>query len=689
MSAADTTSLEARSVNAIRGLAMDAIQAANSGHPGMPLGAAPMAYALWDGILKHNPKDPNWPDRDRFVLSGGHGSMLIYALLHLSGYDVSLDDLKAFRQLGSRTPGHPERGHTPGIEVTTGPLGQGFANGVGLAIAEAFLGATYNRPGHQIVNHYTYGIVTDGDIQEGVCAEAASLAGHLGLGKLIYLYDANQISLAGTLGLSMSEDVAARFASYGWHVVTVDGMDVAAVRAAITQAQAETARPSLIVAHTVIGFGSPKAGTAGVHGSPLGPEGTASTKEALGMAAEAFAVDAEALAHWREAVTRGAAAEQDWDTRWAAYAKAFPSEAAQLKDAFAGVLPADWDKDIPTWEVGGKVSTRKASGEVIAGFFPRLPTFIGGSADLNPSTLTGMKGAGDFERPDGTPDPAAQHGQMGGTWGYAGRNIHFGIREHAMGSAVNGMAAHGGVIPFGATFHVFSDYLRPAIRLAALSHLQSIFVFTHDSIAVGEDGPTHEPVEQTMSLRLIPGLSVIRPADGNETAAAWRQAIAHKGPTCLVLSRQDLPILNTGDARGDLFKGGYILEDSGGDPDVVLIGTGSEVDLCVGARAMLAGHGLNARVVSLHSWDLFDAQSAEYRRSVLGPAGTPRVSVEAGVTTGWEKYTGGNGATIGINTFGASGPGGKVLAHFGFTKENVAKTALRLLGQDDLAKTIG
>ena len=689
MSADATTSLDTRSVNAIRGLAMDAIQTANSGHPGMPLGAAPMAYALWDGVLKHNPKNPSWPDRDRFVLSGGHGSMLLYALLYLTGYELSLDDLKSFRQLGSKTPGHPERGHTPGIEVTTGPLGQGFANGVGLAIAEAFLASTFNRPGHEIVHHYTYGIVTDGDVQEGVCAEAASLAGHLGLGKLIYLYDANQISLAGTLGLSMSEDVGARFASYGWHVLDIDGMDIGAVRHALIAAQAESARPSLIIARTVIGFGSPKAGTASVHGSPLGDEGTASTKAALGLSSAAFDVDAEALAHWREAIARGAAAEKDWDARWTAYGKAFPAEAAQLHDAFTGILPQDWDKDIPRWEPGSKVSTRKASGEVIAGFFPHLPTFIGGSADLNPSTLTGMKGAGDFERADGVPDPNAQSGQMGGDWGYNGRNIHFGIREHAMGSAVNGMAAHGGVIPFGATFHVFSDYLRPAIRLAALSHLQSIFVFTHDSIAVGEDGPTHEPVEQTMSLRLIPGLSVVRPADGNETAAAWRHAIAHKGPTCLVLSRQDLPILSTSDARGDLFNGGYVLADGNGDPDVVLMGSGSEVDLCVGARELLAAHGLSARVVSLPSWDLFDAQSAEYRRSVLGPDGTPRVSVEAGVTTGWQKYTGGNGANIGIDTFGASGPGGKVMAHFGFTKEHVAATALHLLGQHDLAKTIG
>ncbi|MGI9252434.1 MAG: transketolase [Thermomicrobiales bacterium] len=688
MAVATDQSLESRAVNAIRGLAIDAIQAANSGHPGMPLGAAPMAFALWDGPLSYNPANPGWADRDRFVLSGGHGSMLLYALLYLTGYDVSLDDLKAFRKLGSKTPGHPELGHTPGVEVTTGPLGQGFANGVGMAIAEAWLAATYNRPGHDIVNHFTYGIVTDGDIQEGVCAEAASLAGHLGLGKLIYLYDANQISLAGTLGLSMSEETGARFESYGWQVIAVDGMDVSAVRAAIAAAQADTVRPSLIIARTIIGFGAPKAGTASVHGSPLGAEGAAAAKDALGLAAEPFVVDAEALAHWRKALDRGAAAEAAWQTRWNAYAAAYPAEAKELAADWSGELPAGWDSDLPVWEPGGKVSTRKASGDVIAKFFPKVPNFIGGSADLNPSTLTGMKGAGDFENPHGTPDPGIQQGMMGGDWGYKGRNIHFGIREHAMGSAVNGMAAHGGVIPFGATFHVFSDYCRPAVRLAALSGLRSIFVFTHDSIAVGEDGPTHEPIEQTMSLRLIPGLSVIRPADGNETADAWRSALTHDGPTCLVLSRQDLPVLDQSDARGNLFKGGYILTDTEGDPDVVLIGAGSEVELCLGAKEILAGKGFRARVVSLPSWDRFDAQPADYRRSVLGPAGTPRVSVEAGVTTGWQKYTGENGAQVGIDTFGASGNGGAVLKMFGFTKERVAATALHLLGQHELEHEI-
>ena len=691
MAVAATTdrSLETRAINAIRGLAIDAIQAANSGHPGLPLGAAPMAFALWHDALRHNPRNPNWPDRDRFVLSGGHGSMLLYALLYLTGYDLPLDELKNFRQLGSKTPGHPERGHTAGVEVTTGPLGQGFANGVGLAIAEAFLAATFNRPGHTIVDHFTYGIVTDGDIQEGVAAEAASLAGHLGLGKLVYLYDANQISLAGTVGISMSEDVGTRFEAYGWHVTHVDGMDVDAVRAAIDAAKAETARPSLIVARTVIGYGSPKANTFGVHGSPLGADAAAQTKEALGLAAEPFALDPEAVALWREAVERGETAEREWQSRMDAYAASFPVEAAQLRAALAGELPAGWDSDLPTWEPGGKpVATRKASGETIAAFFPRLPTFIGGSADLNPSTNTGMKGAGDFEAPDGTPDPATQQGLLGGPWGYEGRNIHFGIREHAMAAAVTGMAAHGGVIPFGATFLVFSDYCRPAVRLAALSKLKSVFVFTHDSIAVGEDGPTHEPVEHVMSLRLIPRLSVIRPADANETAAAWKLALEHDGPTCLILSRQDLAILDRGGARGEVARGAYVLADVEGDPDVVLIGTGSEVELCVNAAALLAEYGVRARVVSMPSWDRFDAQPTDYRRSVLGPEGTPRVSVEAGVTSGWCRYTGANGAHVGVDTYGASGSGSTVLAAYGFTTERVAATTLALLGQEALAREI-
>ena len=690
MAVAVDRSLETLAINSIRVLSIDAIQKANSGHPGLPLGAAAMGYALWHDILKHNPADPQWPDRDRFVLSGGHGSMLLYSLLYLTGYDLSLDDLKQFRQLGSRTPGHPERGHTPGVEVTTGPLGQGFGNGVGLAMAEAFLAAVFNRPGHAVVDHYTYGIVTDGDIMEGVAAEAASLAGHLGLGKLIYLYDQNHISLAGTVGISFSEDVPTRFAGYGWQVLSVEGLDPEAVRDAIRQAQAETAKPTLICCRTVIGWGSPKANTFGVHGSPLGADGVKETKAALGWPTDRdFYVPEEALAHFREALAKGKAAEADWQQRFAAYAKEYPEEAALFRRWTSGELPAGWDSDFPVWAVGGKaVSTRKASGETIAAFFPKIGNFVGGSADLNPSTNTAMKGAGDFAAPDGEPDPTTQQGLLGGPWGYDGRNVHFGIREHAMAAAVNGMAAHGGVVPYGSTFLVFSDYMRPAVRLAALSHLPSIWVFTHDSIAVGEDGPTHEPVEQVMSLRLIPGLTVLRPADANETADAWRVALTAKTSTALVLSRQDLAILDRTDAEGTVADGGYVLADVGGHPDVVLIGTGSEVELAVAAAALLAEHGVRARVVSMPSWELFAAKDADYRRKVLGPDGTPRVSVEAGVTTGWCRWTGAHGASVGIDTFGASGPGGAVMKAFGFTKERVAATALRLLGQDKLAAEI-
>jgi transketolase len=684
-------SLETLAINTIRTLSIDAVQQANSGHPGLPLGAAPMAYVLWTEFLKHNPHDPEWPDRDRFVLSAGHGSMLLYSLLHLTGYDLPLDELRRFRQLGSKTPGHPERLHTAGVEVTTGPLGQGFANGVGMAMAESFLAATYNRPGHTIVDHYTYGIVSDGDLMEGVAAEAASLAGHLGLGKLIYLYDQNHISLAGTTGISFSEDVPARFDALGWQTISVDGMNTNAVRDALKEAQAEGNKPSLICARTVIGFGSPKANTFGVHGAPLGADGVRQTKEDLGWpAGNAFFIPDESLATFRNAIPRGAEVQEEWQGRFEAYEKAFPEMAADFSQAMAGVLPDGWDADLPEWRVGDKaMATRKASGEAIAKFAPKLKNFIGGSADLDPSTNTGMKGAGDFEREDGDPDPEAQQGLLGGGWNYAGRNIHFGIREHAMGSAVNGMAAHGGVIPFGATFLVFSDYLRPALRLAALSRLKSIFVFTHDSIAVGEDGPTHEPVEQVMSLRAIPGLTVIRPGDPNETVAAWRAALTASGPTALILSRQDLNVLDRAGAQGGLAQGGYVLMDAeSGPPDVTLIGTGSELELAVLARELLGQHGVQARVVSLPSWELFEAQKDDYRAGVLGEEGSPRVSVEAGTTLGWCRYTGGLGTEVGIDTYGASGPGAEVLAHFGFTKEKVAAEALRLLGRGDLAAEV-
>ena len=679
MAVATDRKLEELSINTIRMLSVDAVQKANSGHPGLPMGAAALAYVLWTEFYKHNPNNDEWFDRDRFVLSAGHGSMLLYSLLHLTGYDLPLEEIKNFRQIGSMTPGHPEARHAPGIDITTGPLGAGFASAVGMAIAEAYLGARYNRPGHEIIDHYTYSIVSDGDIMEGVSMEAAALAGHLGLGKLIYLYDQNEITLAASANVSHSEDVAARFRALGWHTVSVDGMSTDDVRRGLDKARAVTDKPSLILCRTIIGAGSPnKADTFGVHGSPLGPDEVAATKEALGWPAEpAFHLPDEALAYFRRAVDEGAEAEAEWQQRFDAYRDAHPDLHAELKDAIDRKLADGWDSDLPTWEVGSKISTRKAGEAVIAGFFPKVPTFIGGSADLNPSTNTGMKGAGDFQSPSFQPEEKVQ-GALGGPWGFQGRNIHFGIREHAMGSAVNGMAAHGGIWPFGATFLVFSDYMRPAIRLAALSEYKSTFVFTHDSIAVGEDGPTHEPVEQIMSLRLIPKLTVIRPADGNETADAWRVALQHHGPTVLVLSRQDLPTLETSKAKGSLANGAYVLTDTSGDPDVVLIGTGSEVQLAVGAAMELAGRGVKARAVSMPSWELFEAESDEYKRSVLGGPGTPRVSVEAGTTIGWQKYA---DAHVGIDRFGLSGPGGKVMEELGFTVANVVEHAQALLGE--------
>ncbi len=679
--------LEVEAINALRVVSIDAVQAANSGHPGLPLGAAPMAYVLFTEFMKFNPADPNWPDRDRFVLSAGHGSALLYSLLYLTGYDLPLEELKNFRQLGSKTPGHPERNHTPGVEVTTGPLGQGFANGVGMAIAERFLAGTFNRPGHEIINHYTYGIVSDGDLMEGVTAEAASLAGHLGLGKLIYLYDQNEITLAGTIGISFSEDVPARFTAVGWHVLEIDGMDTEQVRQALHAAQEETTRPSLICARTVIGFGSPKAHTFGVHGAPIGPEGVQQTKEALGYPVEpAFYVSDQVREHFLEAGKAGAAKEQAWQETYKAYQAEEPELGQSLTLALNGQLPEGWDSDLPTWEAGSKpISTRKASGEVINAFAPKVPNFIGGSADLDPSTNTNMKGAGDFESPYAGPDPRIEQGLSGGDWGYAGRNIHYGIREHAMGSSANGMAAHGGVIPFTATFLVFADYMRPPMRLAAIADLKVIFVFTHDSIAVGEDGPTHEPIEQLASLRAIPQLVTIRPADANETADAWRVAMTMEGPVVLVFSRQDLPVLDRSGAKGGVENGAYILSEPEGEPDVVLIGTGSEVDLAVRAAALLAEQGVRARVVSMPSWELFARQDGAYRQQVLGPAGMPRVAVEAGTTFGWDRWVGERGAVVGIDRFGASGPGAKVLEHFGFTPEHVVTAAEQVLGRRPVA----
>ncbi len=677
--------LEELAINTIRTLSIDGVQQANSGHPGLPLGAAAMAYTLWTRFLKHNPTDPHWPDRDRFVLSAGHGSMLLYSLLHLTGYDLPLAQLKRFRQWGSKTPGHPERNHTPGVEVTTGPLGQGFANGVGLAMAEAWLAAHFNRPGHTIVDHYTYGIVSDGDLMEGIAYEAASLAGHLQLGKLIYLYDQNHITLAGGLNLSFSENVPERFAAAGWHTLEVqDGNDPAAVAQAIAAAQKETKRPSLILVRTHIGFGSPKKqDTFEAHGSPLGPDEVIATKKNLEWpSTEPFYLPKKAVDFFREAVPRGKDAQADWQKRFDAYAKKHPDLAQEWELAQAGKLPKGWDADLPAWKTGDKaVSTRVAAGNALNAIAAKVPNLLGGSADLNPSTMTALKGLGDFQPP--TINGEQEQGAVGEVADYSGRNIHFGIREHAMGAAVNGMAAHGGVIPYSATFLVFSDYMKPAIRLGALSGLHAVYVFTHDSIGVGEDGPTHEPVEHLAGLRAIPQLSVIRPADANEAVESWVAAMQRtEGPTLFSFSRQNLPILDRSQAKGGVAQGAYILVDAAkGDPDVILIGTGSEVALCVAAREELAKHDVQARVVSMPSWDLFMAQDQKYRDSVLPPSIRQRVTVEAGATFGWERWAGSAGAMIGLDRFGASAPADKIMQELGFTKEHVAATALRLLGK--------
>jgi len=683
-----TETLEDLCINTIRILSADAVQNANSGHPGMPMGAAAMAFTLWDRFLKHNPKNPGWFDRDRFVLSAGHGSMLLYSLLHLTGYDLPLEELQHFRKLGSKTPGHPERGHTPGVEVATGPLGQGFGNGVGMAIAEAWLAARYNRPGHEIVDHHTYAICGDGDLMEGVTQEAASLAGHLRLGKLIYLYDQNHISLAGATALIFTEDTAKRFDGYGWHTRPVaDGNDTEDVARAIREAQADP-RPSLILVRTHIGYGSPKKQDHySAHGSPLGEDELRAAKQALGWPTmDKFYLPPDAVAHFRLAVGRGAAAEQAWQTRLAAYRQAYPKEAAEFEMIAAGKLPEDWAADLPKWQPSDKaIATRVAGGAAINALARRIPNLMGGSADLNPSTETSLKGMGDFQPPEeGGP---GTEGAVGGAWGYAGRNVAFGVREHAMGAAVNGMAAHGGVLPFSATFLVFSDYMRPSIRLGALSQLHAIYVFTHDSIGVGEDGPTHEPVEQVASLRAIPGLVVIRPADPNETAEAWAFAVKHQGPTLLAMTRQNVPHLDRSNARSPgIERGGYILaEAEGGAPEVILIGTGSEVGLCVKARERLKGYGVKARVVSLPSWEIFGAQDETYRQQVLPQAIKKRVTVEAGSTMGWSQWAGDEGVIIGLDGFGASAPGGELMQHFGFTVEHVTAAALKSLGRKEEA----
>ena len=684
MPATDIQSLEELCINTIRFLSADAVQNANSGHPGMPMGAAAMAYTLWDGFLKHNPRNPSWFDHDRFILSAGHGSMLLYSLLYLTGYDLSLDEIKHFRKWGSKTPGHPERGHTVGVEVSTGPLGQGFGNAVGMAIAEAWLAARYNRPDHRIIDHYTYGICSDGDLMEGISHEAASLAGHLRLGKLVFLYDQNHISLAGGTNLTFTEDVAKRFEGYGWHTRTVtEGNDTEDIAKAIAEARAEDTRPSLILVHTHIAYGSPKKqDTFSAHGNPLGEEELQAAKKALGWpATDKFYLPEHAVQHFRRAIEKGAKAEREWQKRFDAYKKEFPQDTAELEQAISGKLSDNWDADLPKWTPTDKpVSTRVAGGEALNALGKHIPNIVGGSADLNPSTNTALKGMGDFQ-PREFEGPATQ-GAVGGPWDYAGHNVAFGVREHAMGAAVNGMAAHGGILPFSATFLVFSDYMKPAIRLGALSKLKAFYVFTHDSVAVGEDGPTHEPIEHLAGLRAIPELNVIRPADATETAEAWGVAIAHDGPTLFALTRQNVPHLDRSKSKdAGVSKGAYIISEADGAPEVILMGTGSEVALCMKAQEKLRGYGVQARVVSMPSWNLFEAQDDRYRESVLPAAIKKRVTVEAAATMGWRKWAGDEGVIIGIDHYGASAPGEEVLKNFGFTVEHVTSAALRLLGR--------
>ena len=672
-------------IDTLRFLSVDMIQKADSGHPGLPLDAAPMAYVLWSRWLKANPHNPEWADRDRFVLSAGHGSALLYALLHLSGYDLSLDDIKSFRRWRSKAPGHPERGHTPGVEVTTGPLGQGFANAVGMAIAEAQLAAQYNREGHNVVDHRTWVLASDGDLMEGVASEAASLAGHLRLGKLTCLYDANSVTLSAGTDITFTEDCAARFRAYHWHTQTVEnGNDVAAIDAALAAAVAEPHRPSLIVVRTLIGYGSPgKQGSYEAHGSPLGEAEVRLTKQNLGWPVEPpFLVPDDALAHMRDAVGPGNVAQADWNLRMDRYAQVEPELAAELRGRLAGTLPTAWDADIPHFPTDAKgMATRAAGGKVINAIAARLPALSGGSADLDPSTKTALKGLGDFNPP---PEASVdQQGSDGGGWSRAGQNVHFGVREHAMGAICNGMAAHGGFIPFGATFLIFSDYMRPPIRLAALMGLHVIHVFTHDSIMLGEDGPTHQPVEQLAGLRATPRLTVIRPGDANETAVAWRVALETRDrPVLLVLTRQDVPTLarDVFASADGLRQGAYVLDVAAGEaPALILIASGSEVGLIVAAAGVLRRGGIHVRCVSMPSWDLFEAQSAAYRDSVLPPEVHARLAVEAGSAQGWHRWVGDGGDVLAVDDFGASAPIDDLAREYGFTVENVVRRAQALL----------
>jgi transketolase len=679
------TSLDELCVNTIRTLSIDAVQKANSGHPGLPLGAAPMAYTLWTQFLNHNPANPTWYNRDRFVLSAGHGSMLLYSLLHLTGYDISMAQIKQFRQWKSITPGHPEKELTPGVEVTTGPLGQGFANGVGMAMAEAYLAARYNQPGFNIIDHYTYAIVSDGDLMEGVASEAASLAGHLRLGKLIYLYDNNYMTLSASTQVAFTENRQRRFDAYGWHTQVIDqGNDLDAIAKAIEAARQETARPSLILIRTHLGYGSPhKHDTYKAHGSPLGVEEVKLTKENLGWPEKPdFYIPEKAHKHFRQALSAGSRAEKNWNILVDNYAKKHPQLFAELKQMMEGEFKKDWATNIPhfaTDPVG--IATRDASEKVMQAFSPNLPGFIGGSADLNDSTKTALTNFGNFENPK-TAVGDLQGAENGG-WSYAGRNVYYGVREHAMAAISNGLATFNGIIPFTATFLVFSDYMRPPMRLAALMELRVIYVFTHDSIGLGEDGPTHQPIEQLASLRAIPRLTVIRPGDANETAVAWQIAIETKSnPVALILTRQKVPTLDRkkyASAKG-VRRGAYILEEAPkGKPAVILIASGSEVGLIVSAKQKLQKQNIAVRLVSMPSWELFRVQSKKYRDSVFPPTVTARLAVEAGISQGWESFIGEKGDMISVEDYGASAPGEVVMQKYGFTVENVCKKALALL----------
>jgi transketolase len=656
-------SLDQLSIDTLRLLAVDGVEKAKSGHPGAPLGCAPIAYLLFHKLMKHNPAHSKWADRDRFVLSNGHASMLLYGSLFLTGYKVTLDDLKSFRTWGSKTPGHPEYGLTDGVEATTGPLGQGFGMGVGMAMAEKHLAATYNRPDFNVVDHHTFVLCGDGDLMEGLSHEAASLAGTLNLGKLIVLYDDNLISLDGPTNWSFTENVYDRFEAYGWHVQRVmDGNGLEGIEEAIVSAKAQTGKPSLIGVRTVIGYGSPRAGTNKVHGEAMGPADVAATKKFFGFPEDqSFYVPDDALANWREAVKRGAEFEAEWNQLFAGYKAAFPEQAAEFERTQSGALKAGWEKAIPSFGTEKPIATRNAGQQVMNAIFNEVPELFGGAADLTASTKTIFK-----ESPHFAEDPA-------------GRNVFFGVRELGMCAAVNGMAVHGGLKPFGSTFFVFSDYAKPALRIAAIMEAHSLFVFTHDSIGVGEDGPTHEPIEHLMALRAVPHMTDFRPADANETAAAWRLALERKGPAFFALTRQDVPVIDASkrDMYASVSKGAYVLEDAA-NAKVILIATGSEVSVALGAAKLLAAEGISARVVSMPSWRIFEEQAAEYKASVL-PAGVPKLAVEAGATLGWWKYVGLDGDVVGIDRFGASAPGGIVMKELGFSAENVAARAKKIL----------